>query len=136
MSEVASVTNMQIDKFSQQYKARRKEQMIRFFGVTALTLISARLAFRGPPPFSYKGEVVNALAYGTALSTGGFAMLGFGLCWIWDVSTLHELGAKLKQLMGDESKPVSSATNMELDEDTKKVAEALEAMFSSNNDGK
>lgn len=89
-----------------------------------------------PPPFSYKGEVVNALAYGTALSTGGFAMLGFGLCWIWDVSTLHELGAKLKQLMGDESKPVSSATNMELDEDTKKVAEALEAMFSSNNDGK
>lgn len=63
-------------------------------------------------------------------------MLGFGLCWIWDVSTLPELGTKLKQLMGDESKPVSSATNMELDEDTKKVAEALEAMFSSNNDEK
>ncbi|QEU61363.1 Aim11 [Kluyveromyces lactis] len=120
---------------------------MRFFGVTALTLISARLAFKGvasrkyiptmfqlnhkPPPFSYKGEVVNALAYGTALSTGGFAMLGFGLCWIWDVSTLKELGNKLRELMGDSSdKDKLVSTNMDLDEDTQKVADALEAMLS------
>ncbi|CDO95010.1 unnamed protein product [Kluyveromyces dobzhanskii CBS 2104] len=124
--------------------------MIRFFGVTALTLVSARLAFRGvasrkyipsmfqlnhkPPPFSHKGEVVNALGYGTALSTGGFAMLGFGLCWIWDVSTLKELGNKLKQLMGDGSeKDKLIPSNMELDKDTQKVADALEAMFSTKN---
>lgn len=82
-----------------------------------------------PPPFSYKGEVINALAYGTGLSTGGFAMLAFGLCWIWDVSTLPELAAKLKALMGESQRPIIS--NMELDEDTKKVAEALEEMLAS-----
>lgn len=58
-------------------------------------------------------------------------MLAFGLCWIWDVSTLPELGKKLRQIMGDssESNETAFSTNMELDEDTKKVADALEAML-------
>lgn len=36
-----------ISAFSEEYKKRRRQQMMRFFGATAFTLISARLAFRG-----------------------------------------------------------------------------------------
>lgn len=42
-----SLTQREISTFSNEYKARRKQQMLRFFGATAITLISCRLAYRG-----------------------------------------------------------------------------------------
>ena len=47
MSAATDITDAQIEKFSKVYKERRKMQMYKFFGATAFTLISARLAFRG-----------------------------------------------------------------------------------------
>lgn len=41
------LTQRQISTFSNEYKSRRKQQMLRFFGATAITLISCRLAYRG-----------------------------------------------------------------------------------------
>lgn len=41
------LTAKQISVFSDEYKQRRRQQMMRFFGATVVTLISSRLAFRG-----------------------------------------------------------------------------------------
>lgn len=41
------LTAKQISVFSDEYKQRRRQQMMRFFGATVITLISSRLAFRG-----------------------------------------------------------------------------------------
>lgn len=80
------------------------------------------------PPYSYQGEAISALAYGSGLSIGGFSMTIFGACWIMDVSTFPEVSIKLKEMMGESSER-NKVTNMELDEDTKKVTEALESLF-------
>lgn len=80
--------------------------------------------------YSYQGEAVSALAYGTGLATGSFAMLVLGTCWISDISTFPEFSMKIKQLMGDQDKKYS-VTNMDMDEDTKKVADALESLLSN-----
>lgn len=42
-----TITERQISTFSDEYKKRRRQQMLRFFGATALTLISCRVAYRG-----------------------------------------------------------------------------------------
>lgn len=48
MSEVKEVKIPAIlGEHSKEYKERRRQQMIYFYGATALTLISARLAYRG-----------------------------------------------------------------------------------------
>lgn len=43
----AQFSEKQISAFSNEYKLRRKQQMLRFFCATALTLVSSRVAYRG-----------------------------------------------------------------------------------------
>ncbi|SCU89133.1 LAMI_0D12508g1_1 [Lachancea mirantina] len=139
------VTTREISVHSPEYKQRRRQQMLRFFGATAFTLISARMAFRGvqtrkylpnmfqlnhkPPPYSYQGEAISALAYGTSLATGGFAMLVLGTCWIADISSFPEFAITAKRLMGNTSESVTSIDDLKTDEDTRKVTEALEKLL-------
>lgn len=87
------------------------------------------------PHFSYQGEAASALAYGTGLATGSFAMLILGTCWIWDVSTFPEFTLKVKRLMGEDQSKASDITNMPMDDDTKKVVDALESLLSSEKKG-
>lgn len=47
MEEESTLSANQISRFSADYKQRRKQQMLRFFGATAVTLISCRMAYRG-----------------------------------------------------------------------------------------
>ncbi|CAR22088.1 Altered inheritance of mitochondria protein 11 [Lachancea thermotolerans] len=139
------LSSRDISVFSNEYKERRRLQMMRFFGATAFTLISARLAFRGvqsrkyvpnmfqlnhkPPTYSFQGEAVSALAFGTGLATGTFSMLVFGTCWVWDISSLAEFTLKMKKLMGEPVTDQALLENTPMDEDTRKVAEALEDML-------
>ncbi|CCE91055.1 uncharacterized protein TDEL_0C01660 [Torulaspora delbrueckii] len=144
-----TITERQISTFSDEYKKRRKQQMLRFFGATALTLISCRLAYRGvksrkyvpnmfqlnykSPPFSYQAEAASALVFGTGLAVGGFSMLVFGSCWLSDISSFPEFSLKAKQLMGQDPISDSKLTNMPLDDDTAKVVDQLERLLEGKN---
>lgn len=87
-----------------------------------------------PPTFSYQGEATSALVFGTGLATGGFSMLVFGTCWIWDISTFQEFSLKAKHLMGQDTNSESSLTNMPLDVETAKVVQQLEELFKKDKD--
>lgn len=87
------------------------------------------------PPISYQGEAASALAMGTGLAVGGFGMVTFGTCWIWDISSLSEFSIKVQRLMGQEPNSLeSSLTNMPLDDDTAQVVGKLEALISRDKD--
>ncbi|SMN18257.1 similar to Saccharomyces cerevisiae YER093C-A AIM11 Protein of unknown function [Maudiozyma saulgeensis] len=112
--------------FNNDKNYRQKEQMIRFFAGTALTLICSRMIHRtmntlkykpsifhsnnNPPKSIYQGEATKALMLSSGLSLGLFSMFIFGGCWIYDISTLkefsqgmsgffkrHGLGSQLKE---------------------------------------
>ncbi|QLL31692.1 hypothetical protein HG536_0B05570 [Torulaspora globosa] len=145
-------TIRQISTLSNEYKQRRKQQMLRFFGATALTLLSCRLAYRGiksrkyvphmfqlnykSPPFSYQAEAASALVLGTGLAVGGFSMLLFGSCWIWDISTIPEFSLKAKRLMGQDLTSEEALINMPLDDDTAKVVDQIESLLKENSSNK
>ncbi|SCV01312.1 LANO_0F11144g1_1 [Lachancea nothofagi CBS 11611] len=144
MTSAVQLSVREISVFSEEYKKRRKLQMVRFFGATAFTLISARLAFRGvqsrkyiptmfqlnhkPPLYSFQGEAVSALAFGTGLATGSFGMLVFGTCWIADISSFAEFTLKVKKLMGE---PTTQGINEPMDPETQQVAQALQDLLDS-----
>ncbi|QLQ79206.1 hypothetical protein HG537_0B05530 [Torulaspora globosa] len=146
------ITTRQISTLSDEYKKRRKQQMLRFFGATALTLLSCRLAYRGvksrkyvpnmfqlnykSPPFSYQAEAASALVLGTGLAVGGFSMLLFGSCWIWDISTIPEFSLKAKRLMGQDLTSEETLVNMPLDEDTAEVVDQIQNLLKGNNNSK
>ncbi|SCU83799.1 LAFA_0D05886g1_1 [Lachancea sp. 'fantastica'] len=143
MTTELQLTTRQISVFSEEYKKRRKQQMMRFFGATVFTLISARLAFRGvqsrkyvpnmfqlnhkPPLYSFQGEAVSALAFGTGLATGSFGMLVFGSCWLADISSLAEFTVKVRKLMGEPS--AQDLADQTIDPETQQVAKALEDLL-------
>lgn len=84
-----------------------------------------------PPTYSFQGEAVSALAFGTGLATGSFSMLVFGTCWIWDVSSFAEFTLKMKKLMGEPITDQALLVEQPMDEDTRQVAQAIEKMLSS-----
>ncbi|SCU95121.1 LAME_0F10814g1_1 [Lachancea meyersii CBS 8951] len=145
MSTTVQLSTREISVFSEEYKKRRKQQMIRFFGATVFTLISARLAFRGvqsrkyvpnmfqlnhkPPLYSFQGEAISALAFGTGLATGSFGMLVFGSCWLADISSLAEFTIKARKLIGDPS--AQEAAQQPMDQETQQVAKALQDLIES-----
>ncbi|SCU97842.1 LADA_0H08702g1_1 [Lachancea dasiensis] len=145
MSSTVTISTREISVFSEEYKKRRKLQMMRFFGATAFTLLSARLAFRGvqsrkyvpnmfqlnhkPPLYSFQGEAVSALAFGTGLATGSFGMLVFGTCWLADISSFAEFTLKVRKLMGE---PATRISEEPLDIETQKVTQALQELLENS----
>ncbi|KAH3902615.1 related to Altered inheritance of mitochondria protein 11 [Saccharomycodes ludwigii] len=143
-----------LSAFSDEYKSRRRQQMLRFFGASILTLITARLAFHNIktrkyvptlfqnnykiPPFSYQKESLSALAYGTFFSVGGFGMLIFGGCWMANISTLPEFSYKLRcALLGEEGMRELYGREQTLkmnpmDKDTKEILDLIENAFDSS----
>lgn len=88
------------------------------------------------PPFSYQAEAASALVFGTGLAVGGFSMLLFGSCWIWDISTIPEFSLKAKGLMGQELTSDEALTKMPLDDDTAKVVGQIEKLLKGNSNDK
>lgn len=81
------------------------------------------------PPFSYQAEAASALVLGTGLAVGGFSMLLFGSCWIWDISTIPEFSLKAKRLMGQDLTSEEDLLKMPLDDDTAKVVDQIESLL-------
>ncbi|AMD22643.1 HHL127Wp [Eremothecium sinecaudum] len=134
-----------ISVFSDEYKARRKQQMLRFAGATALTLICAKMAFRGiasrkyvpnmfqlnhkRPPFSHQGEALSSFGFGTGLAVGGFSMLVFGTCWIANISNFPEFTLRVQEAMAESGTPSKKYSFMTLDKESKEVAEMLDSLI-------
>ncbi|KAH3680594.1 hypothetical protein WICPIJ_008214 [Wickerhamomyces pijperi] len=126
--------------YNKQYKERRRNQMIFFFGTTAITLLASRVAYRGvqtrkyipqlfqanhiPPAFSFQRDAVLAVTHASVLATSSFAMLISGICWSWDVYSIKEFGYKLKVLLGGE-KNEQMLSDMPLDEESASVQDAI-----------
>ncbi|CCD25243.1 Iai11p NDAI_0E04260 [Naumovozyma dairenensis CBS 421] len=92
----------------EEFKIRRKQQMIRFFSSTVITLVCTKLILRRlqlpkyvpsmfelnyirPPITTVKKDLINAGMLTTGMTLGVFSMIFFGTCWNWNVSTLAEL---------------------------------------------
>ncbi|EDO15534.1 hypothetical protein Kpol_479p22 [Vanderwaltozyma polyspora DSM 70294] len=132
-----------VEEFTEKYKNRRKQQMMRFIGSTAVTLISCRLAITRakarhyvpnmfqlnykPPVVTYKGETGPALVLATGITVGTLSMLVSGSCWIWDISTMKEF----REIKGFSSEKVEHPrlANMPLESDSmRNVYERLELL--------
>ncbi|AAS50988.2 ABR215Cp [Eremothecium gossypii ATCC 10895] len=144
------VTQRQISVFSDEFRQRRRQQMLRFFGATAFTLLSARLAFRGTinrkyvpnmfqlnhrvPLASSQGEALHAFAYGSGLATGGFAMLILGTCWLADVSTVPEFSLRIKALLGESDTQSGRLESAHQDKETRELAAMLDSLLQEKKD--
>ncbi|CCH45192.1 putative membrane protein [Wickerhamomyces ciferrii] len=126
----------------EQFRQRRRTQMMYFFGATAATLVFSRLAYRGvqahvpglfnsnhvPPPFSFQQDAISAIALSTVLSVSSFSMGVTGVAWTWDVSNVKEFTYKLKQKLGGvESEKQISETK--LDDESVTLQDAINAFI-------
>ncbi|KAH3675587.1 hypothetical protein WICMUC_002676 [Wickerhamomyces mucosus] len=129
-----------LQTISQKHKERRRNQMIFFFGATAVTLLASRIAYRGvqtrkyipslfnanhiPPPFSFQRDAVLAVTHASILATSSFAMLISGICWSWDIYSIKEFGYKVKVLLGGD-KNEKKLSDIPLDEESASVQDAI-----------
>ena len=104
-------------------KQRRKQEMLRFYAATALTLLSFKylLGKLGPSAAGVKrpqffqfnhrkqvgagrprgGGIVGAAAGGTLGITAGWMLMGlFGTCWCLDISSLDDLKGNDTEVSG------------------------------------
>lgn len=139
-SQDIAITTQQIEE----YRARRRKQMLLFFGAAGLTLLSSRIAYRGvqirkyipntfnanhqPPPFSFQRDAMAAISHATCLAVSSFAMGITGVCWLWNVSTIKEFTFKLKKKLGgvDSEDKLSS---LPMDQETKDIQLTLSKFF-------
>lgn len=118
--------NFKLASASDEYKSRRKQQMILFMTSAAITIFTSRFAYKSTvarqyvptlfqgnhsPPLGYNFTMDAAVAVGTGTMLCGSvsSMIIFGTCWIIDVSTFKEFGWKMKSIMGgyDKQKELS-----------------------------
>lgn len=126
---------------SDEYKQRRKQQMILFMTSSAVTIFAARFAFKSTiarqyvptlfqgnhqPPTSYNFTTDAAVAVGTGTILCGSvsSMVIFGTCWIADVSTFQEFGWRMKSALGGYEKQKELA-KMPLDEESETIQKGL-----------
>ncbi|CUM65439.1 uncharacterized protein PRCAT00003078001 [Priceomyces carsonii] len=133
--------NFKIANASDQYKSRRKRQMLLFVSSAALTILASRFAYRSTvsrqyvptlfqgnhmPPLSYNFTTDAAVAVGTGtLLCGSVAsMITFGVCWIIDVSSFKEFGWRMHMLMGGYEKQ-KALSEIPMDEESATIQDGL-----------
>ncbi|SMN20614.1 similar to Saccharomyces cerevisiae YER093C-A AIM11 Protein of unknown function [Maudiozyma saulgeensis] len=95
---------------SDKFKARRKQQMLRFFGATLLTLLSFKIMLKQLQTVKYvpnlfqqnikqvpsakKQKIGKSLGGTVGITLGGFLMGITGTCWTLDIGTLDEFKQK------------------------------------------
>jgi hypothetical protein len=126
---------------SDEYKQRRKQQMLKFAGAAVLTLFSTRLAYKSliarqylptlfqgnhhpPTSYSFVTDAAVAVGTGTLLCGTVSSMAIFGTCWIMDVSSFREFGWRMKQVMGGYDRQRELAAQP-MDEESEQIQEAL-----------
>lgn len=133
--------NFKITQASDEYKSRRKRQMVLFFGTAALSIFASRIAYKSTiarqyiptffqgnhaPPLTYNftADAAVAVATGTILCGSVSSMLIFGFCWIADISHMNEFGWRMKSLLGGYEKQKELA-QMPMDQESALVQDSL-----------
>lgn len=133
--------NFKLASASEEYKNRRKRQMMLFMGSAAITIFTSRLAYKSTitrqyvpslfqgnhaPPLSYNftSDAAVAVGTGTLLCGSVSSMVIFGTCWIIDVSNFQEFGWKMKSLMGGNEKQKELA-KLPMDEESAFLQDSL-----------
>lgn len=133
--------NFKLASASDEYKLRRKVQMIKFFSAAAVTIFALRFAYKSTitrqyvptlfqgnhaPPLSYNFATDAAVAVGTGTILCGSvsSMVIFGSCWILDVSSFKEFGWRMKGLMGGYEKEKELA-QQPMDEESAYIQNSL-----------
>ncbi|CAK7894019.1 hypothetical protein CAAN1_09S04412 [[Candida] anglica] len=139
--DLAEKFNFKIASASEEYKLRRRKQMILFMGTSALTLFATRLAYKSsvarqylptlfqgnhqpPASYSFVADAAVAVGTGTLLCGSVTSMTAFGAFWILDVSNFKEFGWKMKSMMGGYDRERELA-KMPIDQESREIQEAL-----------
>lgn len=133
--------NFKLAYASEEYKTRRKQQMVLFMTSAAMTIFAARFAYKSTitrqyvptlfqgnhsPPLSYNFTTDAAVAVGTGTLLCGSvsSMMIFGSCWIMDVSNFKEFGWRMKSILGGWEKQKELAA-MPMDEESAMIQDGL-----------
>lgn len=140
-NKLLSKYNFKLASASDEYKNRRKRQMMLFMGSAAITIFASRIAYKSTitrqyvpslfqgnhsPPLSYNftSDAAVAVGTGTLLCGSVSSMFIFGTCWIIDVSNFKEFGWKMKSLMGGYEKQ-KELSKMPMDEESALIQDSL-----------
>lgn len=130
-----------LSQASNDYKARRKQQMMLFFTSAGVTILASRFAYKSTksrqflprffqgnhsPPTSYNFTTDAAIAVGTGSLLAGSvsSMAVFGTCWIIDVSLFKEFGWKMKAMMGG-NESMKKIAETPMDEESRVIQDGL-----------
>lgn len=138
-----------LENLRDEYKERRRTEMLRFMGVSLFTLVIARYTytsiqarkyvpklFEGNqkiPPSSYKSESMSALGLGTGLALGSFGMLVYGTCWCNDILTPKEFSFKIRRaILGEQGAKDLELKHQELLKTEQQDIDELKKMFNES----
>ena len=142
--------SFKISQASDEYKQRRKTQMLKFFTASAITILTSRFAYRSTiarqyvptlfqgnhsPPLSYNftTDAAVAVATGTILCGSVSCMLVLGGFWILDVLNLGEFGWRMKEKLGGLEKE-KHLGEMEMDEESRYIQDSLNDLLDGKYD--
>ncbi|KAG7664762.1 AIM11 [[Candida] subhashii] len=150
MSDILQSLNFKVANASEEYKTRRKIQMVRFLASAAVTIFASRFAYKATitrqyvptlfqgnhsPPLSYNFTTDAAVAVGTGTLLCGSvtSMLVFGSFWCMDVSNIKEFGWKMKSIMGGDIKE-KELSEMPMDEESALIQDSINDMLEGRYD--
>lgn len=143
-------SKFKISQASDEYKLRRKNQMMLFMGAAGITILSSRIAYKSTisrqflptffqgnhaPPTSYNFtmDAAAAVGTGTLLATSVTSMIVFGTCWVLDISSFKEFGWKMKRALGGEES-LKKLSKQPMDEESKTIQDGLNDLLSGRYD--
>lgn len=142
MDTLSSFTSSwKISSAAEEYKLRRRKQMLLFVGCSALTLFTTRFAYKSSvarqylptlfqgnhqPPLSYSfvTDAAVAVGTGTLLCASVSSMSIFGVCWMMDVSSFKEFGWMMKKNLGGYDR-MRELANTPIDEESEQIQETI-----------
>ncbi|EGV64194.1 Altered inheritance of mitochondria protein 11 [Yamadazyma tenuis] len=146
----AGFGNFKINEASDEYKLRRRTQMVCFLTAAGITMLTSRFAYKSTitrqflptffqgnhsPPTSYNFTADAAVAVGTGTLLAGSvsSMAIFGWCWIIDVSSFKEFGWKMKSLMGGDER-LRQLALQPMDEESASIQDGLNDLLEGKYD--
>lgn len=150
MSVFDKLQGWKISEASQDYKSRRKQQMLKFLGAAGVTILASRFAYKStisrqflptffhgnhapPTGYNFTADAAVAVGTGTLLAGSVSSMIVFGTCWILDVSTFREFGWRMRNVMGGDEK-LKELAAAPMDEESASIQDGLNDLLEGKYD--
>lgn len=142
--------NFKVADASDEYKQRRKRQMLLFTALAGVAIFASRFAYKStvarqyvptlfqanhspPLSFTFVSDAAVAVGTGTLLCGSVSLMVIFGTCWIMDVSLFKEFGWRMKTMMGGYEKQRELA-KLPMDEESAAIQDGLNDLLEGKYD--